>query len=53
MESTGENMKIHVSETTKKYVEEFSGYIFEQRGVHEVKVRFAVFASEDQDKTHR
>ncbi|XP_071527452.1 uncharacterized protein [Panulirus ornatus] len=37
MESTGEAMKVHVSQTTKEILDQIGGYTLEFRGYHEVK----------------
>lgn len=37
MESTGEGMKIHISESTKRILETFSDYTITERGETEVK----------------
>ncbi|GFY45875.1 speract receptor [Trichonephila inaurata madagascariensis] len=37
MESTGEAMKIHVSEACKKVLDKLGGYILEERGLVQIK----------------
>lgn len=38
MESTGEAMKIHISETTYKLLDKVGGYRFIDRGITNIKV---------------
>ncbi|CAG9786915.1 unnamed protein product [Diatraea saccharalis] len=42
MESTGEAMKIHISETTKKALDEFGNYEVESRGFIEIPVMYNI-----------
>ncbi|XP_042875536.1 receptor-type guanylate cyclase gcy-2-like [Penaeus japonicus] len=42
MESTGEAMQIHISQTTKEILEQMDGYAFEFRGYMEVKGKGAM-----------
>ncbi|GIY73844.1 speract receptor [Caerostris darwini] len=41
MESTGEAMKIHVSEACKKVLDKLGGYRLEERGLIQIKVSIA------------
>lgn len=52
MESSGEASKVHISHATYKLLQQLGGYICEDRGMVNIKVRFSKFVSNKVAKLH-